>query len=40
MKEFENNEDLMRELTDTLSALQTSVKSSEHASDKTTGENV
>ena len=40
MNEFESKEDLMKELTDTLSALQTSVKSSERFDNTTAGEQV
>ena len=38
MKEYEKKEDLMKELTDTLSALQTSVNTSEHYDNMITGE--
>ena len=40
MNEFESKEDLMKELMDTLSALQTSVKSSERFDNTTAGEQV
>ena len=40
MNEFENQGDLMKELTETLSALQTGVKSSERFDSVTAGEHV